>query len=79
MKVWGKLGTHFGKVAKLAIKSSQGGIAKFDGRLCLLLWTASKTKGKRKKEKKGRNLKILFQEMGMVDLGANERNWHYWV
>jgi hypothetical protein len=34
-------------------------------------------KGKKKKKKKGGNLKILFQEMGMVDLGVNERNWHY--
>jgi hypothetical protein len=46
-----KLGTHFGKVAKLAIKSSQeGGFAKFYGRLCLLLWTASKTKKAQRKK-----------------------------
>jgi hypothetical protein len=34
---------------------------------------------KRAQKKKGGNLKILFQEMGMIDLGVNERNWHYWV
>jgi hypothetical protein len=67
LKVWGKLGTHFGKVAKLAIKSSQG-------RVCKVLWSVvSSTMDSfqdKMGKKKGGNLKILFQEMGMVDLGC---------
>jgi hypothetical protein len=77
LKVWGKLGTHFGKGCKVSHKI-------FSRRVSKVLWsvvssTMDSLQDKRGGKKKGGNLKILFEEMGMVDLGVNERNWHYWV
>ncbi len=77
MKARGKLGTLW-KGYKVSHQIfSQGGFAK-------VLWSVvsfyyGQPPRQKDKKKEVEILRFFFQEMGMVDLGVNERNWHYWV